>query len=308
MRNGFPDDEAEFNYLMREVDQRLSSLGYSIHQRPINALGEISKRFSIPLPITKPKSEFQHDSISYWPVSERIYKWYKLQYGDRLKVDPSLGRMVILIEEDMWLMKFPRIFGTVSFTVSRTIISDRMRTDGSPVVFNVVDAIENLPKSRVATLPDNELEHILEKFILGYEAFGILTASSGYELVKLAMADIFVAAEHLLGQHKNYGQSKWSSLQAAEKLFKAAISSAGGNYSNTHNLEKLSRQAESVKIKSDYHSLIPYIKCTPGIRYGEEVCDRDSALLAHHATIGLVTMLKNGGAPFITNVSPQPFR
>lgn len=302
MKSSVPNDPEEFNEVMLEVDQQLIFSGYNIPQRPIYAIEEISRRFSIPLPVMRFPKGFQHESAEFWPISERIYEWYDLRYGERIKMDFSPGRMVILIEEDMWILRFPRIFGAVSFTVSRTVISDRSRSDGKPVIYNVIDSVENLPRTRIPTLPDNELEHIYQKFEFGLKAFSILEGSIEQELIRLALADIAAAVEHLAGAKENYGLSKWSSLQTAEKIFKAAIMLAGGTYSNTHNLHKLSEQAEAAGLTGDWHALIPHIQCGAGIRYGEEACDRDSALVAHHAALGLAIMLHEGGAAFQPNL------
>lgn len=308
MRSNVPDDPEEFNKIMREVDQQFTSSGVSIPQRPIKALGEVSQRFSIPLPISKPRKGFQHESDEFWPVSERIYKWYEHSYGDRIKMDSPLGRMAILIEGDVWTLRLPRIFGSVSFIISRTVVSDGWRSDGKPAVYNVLDAVENLPRTRIPRLPDNELEQIFQKFQLGFGAFGILDGSAKYPLVRSALADIDTSIEHLFGSNENYGLSKWSSLQAAEKLFKAAIELAGGRYSNTHKLDRLSREAEAVRLTGDWGALIRLIQCSPGIRYGEEPCDRDSAIVAHHAVLGLAIMLKESGAGFHSDLSLKTIR
>ena len=308
MRNSVPDDPEEFNLILLEVDRHLVSTGYSIPQRPINAIGEVSKRFSLLLPITKPSRSSQHESAKFWPISERIYEWYDRRYGERVNMDFAPGRLAILIEEDIWILRIPRIYGSVAFTVSRTRTSDRQRSDGKPAIYNVVDAVENLPRTRIPMLPDNELEHIYQKFEFGLRAFSILEGSAKHELIRLALADIAVAVEHLIGAKESYGLSKWSSLQAAEKLFKAAINLASGSYSNTHQLDKLSKQAEAVGLTGDWPTLIPHIQCGAGIRYGEEPCDRDSALVAHHAALGLAIMLYEGGATFQSNLSLQPTR
>ncbi|MBW1716483.1 MAG: hypothetical protein JRJ77_11790 [Deltaproteobacteria bacterium] len=308
MRSSVPEDPEEFNKVMMEVDRQLATSRISIPHRPIKALGEISQRFSIPLPISKPPKGFQHESAEFWPVSERIYKWYERSYGDRVKMDFALGRMAILIEGDVWTLRFPRIFGSVKFIVSQSGVSDSLRFNGKPAVYNVLDAVENLPRTRIPRLPDNELEHIYQKFQFGFRAFGILDGSAKYPLIRFALADIATSVEHFFGSKESFGLSKWSSLQAAEKLFKAAIELAGGRYSNTHKLDRLSRESEAVGLTGDWGALIPHIQCSPGIRYGEEPCDRDAAIVAHHAVLGLAIMLKESGAGFHSDLSPRPTR
>ncbi|KJS30042.1 MAG: hypothetical protein VR64_17805 [Desulfatitalea sp. BRH_c12] len=293
---------------MLDIDRQLSSLGFSIPQRPINALVELSRKCGIPLPITKPHTETQHRTATFWPVTERVLSWYDQRYGDRIKMSFSPGRMAVLIEDDIWILRFPGVLGSVALTVSRNRESVRLGSEGQPAVYNVVDAVENLPRSRLPMLPDNELEHIYEKFEFGLKAFSILRGSAEHALMNSALADIAAAVEHLACEQQNFGLSKWSSLQAAEKMFKAAISLAGGSYSNTHDLAKLSKQAEATGLKGDWEVLHHHIQCSPGIRYGEEPCDRDSALIAHHAALGLSIMLHQGGARFRSNLFLQADR
>lgn len=306
MAGPIPENTEKFNELMLTIDRHLASLGCGIPQRPIAALGEVSKRYSLPLPITEPLPRSNHEAAPFWPVSVRIYDWYKKRYGERLKISLSPGRMAILVEDDLWVLRIPRIYGAVNLTVSRTIQSSRSHSTKGPVVYNVVDALENMPSSRVRSMPDNELEHIFEKFTLGLQAFGLIEGSaSQHELVRSATADIGAAVDHLMATPAQYGLSKWSSLQATEKAMKAAISLTGGTYSNTHCLARLGEQAENSGLTNRWSILTPHIQCSPGIRYGDEICDRDSAVRAHHASLALIIQLHHGGAIFDSNLALQ---
>lgn len=308
MANNFPKDQLEFHELMLEVDRDLVSRGIAISGRPIMALGELSTKFGLPLPISKPRLNFFHESFQYWPISARVYEWYDQRYGERLKVNFSPGKMVILIEDDLWSMKFPRIFGAVSIVVSRTVESSNKKTPDQSPVYNVVDSIENLPRSRVIALSDGELHLIYEKFLLGFEALSLLNGSASNQLIQSAKADITMAAEHLMSQVPQFGLSKWASLQATEKALKAAIASTGRSFSTTHNLEKLTSEAKSAGLVDQWSILLPHIQCSPGIRYGEERCDRDAAVIAHHASLAVVLLLQQGGAAFESEMRVQPFR
>lgn len=294
---------AEFHELMLTVDHILVSLGVGIQQRPMRALRELSRRYSLTLPVTEPPPGSGFDGAECWPLTARVYEWYEKRYGDRLKVDLAPGRLAILIEDDLWILRLPRIYGSAQLTASRTLLSSRSPSS-TDLVYNVVDAIEGMPKSRASSLPDNQLEHIFEKFILGIQAFGFLEGSvSCHELIGLAVADIGAAVDHLTAPQAQHGLSKWSSLQATEKLLKAAISLAGERFSNIHDLEKLTKQATARGLIDRWSMLTPHIQCSPGIRYGEEACDRDAALRAHHASLAMVPLLQEGGAKFKSNLA-----
>lgn len=279
-----PNDETEFIELMESVDKELADAGYSIPQRPIQALRIVSSRFRIPLPITTPIPGMSHEANQYWPISSRIYKWYDERYGDRLKIDFAPGRMVFRIGNDLWGFRFPKIYGSANLIASRTERSDRLRTDGKPVIFNVVDSIDSLPDGLRLSLTDQQLHAIFNSFILGFAAFDGLEQFRDEQLVKTALADISAAVDHLLGTHPNYGLSKWSSLQAAEKLLKFSISQVGGAYPKVHKLDELISEAAKHRLSFQLQNEIALIHCTPSIRYGQESCSRDEALEAHHAT------------------------
>lgn len=293
-----PENPKEFNDLMLEVDRELTISGYSIPQRPIHALRLVSEKFDIPLPVTRPIPTLKHECVRFWPISERIYQWYEQQYGERMKMDFSPGCMVMLIEGDLWMLRFPRIFGSVSFVVSRSIRSERIGAGSRPITYNVIDAIQDMPPSRVLNLPDKELEHIYKRFILGFKAFGFLEGSRHNTLIEAAIGDVSAAVRHLMETMPQYGLSKWSSLQASEKVLKAAISLDKGEYGKTHNLLELAERAHSLGMTGDWKDLISVIQCSPAIRYGEESCSRNDAVFAHHATLGLIIALAQGGADF----------
>lgn len=306
MSRGVPDNSDAFDQMMREIDRDLSAEAVDIPGRPLRAIVEVSKRYSLSLPLVEPVPGAPAELHEAWPIADRVQRWYEHNYGERLKVDWSPGRMAILIEEDLWVLRFPRIYGSVQFTVSRTIASDSGPSPSGAVLYNVVDAVEDLPEARVAALPDNELEHIHEKFMLGLQAFGILEGSSDLALMQNARADVASSLNQLIGSHPDYGLAKWSSLQASEKVLKAAIRGTGQEPAKTHDLEKLSRQAENAGIENKWRHLVRYIQCTPSIRYGDEPCDRDDALRAHHAALAILIELYRGGAGFTSNLALQP--
>lgn len=277
---------------MAELDRELASSAVSIPRRPLHVLAVISERYHVTLDIA-PGAIFQEDvPEEKLPIPDRVHLWYERRYGERVKTNFSPGRMVILIEEDLWTIRFGRIFGRVAFTVSRTFRSERLSTNGSPVKYNVLDAVEEMPPTRWRDLPDDELEHIYHKFMLGMEAFSWLEGSSSlHPLIESSASDVSTAVERLMAQPGSWGLSKWASLQASEKVMKAVISLRGNSYPTNHNLSDLVTQVCAGEARRELSALIEPIQCSPGIRYGEEKCSRDEALLAHTVSLGLIVTL-----------------
>lgn len=294
MGNCFPKDEQKFNELMSKLDCELAKQKLDIAKRPLSALGIISERFGIPLPLGRPMPRTHPELSKYWPISERVKKWYEHRYGDRLKMDFSSGRMAFMIDEDVWVFRFPRLYGSAEFVSSKTIKSERIRTDGKPVTYNILDCIESLPDGFRMSLSDSQLVMLGKYFRLGFEVFSSLEMLSGNDLIMSAKADISASIGHLFARQPQYGLSKWSSLQAAEKLLKSAIEMRGGNYSKTHKLKKLVEEVKKCGLSLGVSIIIAEIQCTPAIRYGKEPCSKTDAIRSHHAVFELAKAIIKG--------------
>jgi len=292
----FPEDEKKFDQLMKEINLKLSQDECSIPWRPLMALQIISSKFETNLPISEPGIE-SHSLSQNWHITSRVIKWYEAKYGKRLKTDMSPGRMVILIEEDPWIIYFPKVYGSVTIMISNSKESKKFSGKGH-TVYNALDSIRDMPLESRKSLPEYELVHIYKKFVLGLKGISILQGTRQHNLIRSAIADISSSVDHIMDKSPEYGLSKWSSLQAAEKIFKAAIDLKGSKFRKTHDLNELSEQANEANIICDCENILAAIQCSTGIRYGEESCDLDSAITAQNAVFALAIILKEGGAPF----------
>lgn len=292
MNNKLPDTDEELRQLLERVDRQLTNEGFPIPSRPLHALRVISAEFNTPLPITPPFPSANDELRENWPFSQRVYEWYDERYGNRLKVNFGPGRMVFLIRGDPWVFRFPRIYGSVLLTASRDFNSQKIRTDGQPALFNVLDSIQDFPRGLRASLADDELSDIYNHFLLGFFVFSYLEEIASNNLINSALADIAASVNHIMDHDPNYGLSKWSSLQAAEKLIKAIISAFGGKYSRTHDLSKLVRDAENSGISlSINNDLLDRLHCVSDIRYGQAHASFAEAISAHHAVFELAKIL-----------------
>jgi len=289
MKNRFPENEEEFNRLMFEVDDELAGAEIPISKRAIEALSVVSQRFSILLPMSEPFLGMSKEMFENWSISKRIYKWYDNNYGNRQKYDFGIGRMAILIKNDLWVFRFPRIYGRARFVSSRTIISKKICSGDSECVYNILDCIEDMPPNFRMSLSNIQLAELFEHFLLGFHAMGALQSMKGsHELIESALADISASIGHLMAQNPQYGLCKWSSLQAAEKIIKAKIALGGGSFGYTHKLGNLVKQLSPPELVSRLHPIVDLIQCAPDIRYGKKICNKIEAAQAHYAIFVLI--------------------
>jgi hypothetical protein len=279
-------DSCEFDKLMLRIDHQLADKNLKIFQRPFHAWTQICKEFGIYESIG---GSHNWQSARKTPsVYDRVSTWYKSRYGDRLKVYTGYGRMAFLIDNDVWIFRLPRISGTVYFFASRIPSINKTCISRKGVSNNILDCIEKLPNGLRNSLSDSFLNQLLQIFLMGFDALhGLESLIRKDDLTRLAMADIETSVDHLLARSPEYGLSKWASLQAAEKVIKAAMRINSAKYSRTHNLIELVNESQKQGIMLNVGDKVSKIQCSAGIRYGEEVCTLRDAVDAHHAVLEL---------------------
>ena len=286
-----------FEAMMAEIDNKLSRDGCPIANRPLHAGREISVRYKIPMPIAVTDvKRLPPELRPYAPLSIAIGRWYNDTYGDRLKVDMCPGRTVVRLDGDLYVLKVPRIFGSVAFGVSREFLP-QPSSGRSPLRGNIIQLIEHMTPTKASRLSEASLKAVEQTFLTALWASYTLEATP-HDLLHSARGDIATAVTALMSDRGRFGESKWASLQAAEKTLKAAIALQGGQFKFTHDLEKLSSGLEPLGVSLNAPDLLTAIQCTPGIRYGEEPCTQDDALAAHAASLSLVNRVRDAGARF----------
>ena len=147
-------------------------------------------------------------------------------------------------------------------------------------------------------LSDQALKAVVEGSTLAMEAHDRLEATQSHKLIEIARGDIQTAVGILMDSRDRFGESKWASLQAAEKVLKAAIELEGSKYRFGHELAPLCEQIASLGITFEWAPLVSSIQCSPSIRYGETACTRQEAVEAHQSSLELVVALAKAGAKF----------
>ncbi len=227
----------------------------------------------------------------------RVSEWFDKRYGERLKIDMSPGRAVILIRNDPWLVRLPRLMGTW-FVVTEDppdyAPGDFVRATkpGSlPNKLNCLRSVVDLPDALRTSLRIRERAEILSLFEIFFDVFHAMEDLQkdprSSPLVRQAMSDVDASVEHLIGAGRNAPLAKWSSLQASEKMLKEFIRAKGERFKKLHDLEPLAEHAERLGLpKIPRHSLRA-VQCSPGVRYGEENVTVPEAIHAHHVSIKL---------------------
>lgn len=297
-----PTNGPAFEAMMREIDARLKAEGVDIPSRPISAVREVSIRFGdIPIPLGDGTVRGFPELERYRPLAAAIRKWYDDTYGDRIKIDMSAGKIVLLLEDDLYALRIPRFFGTVNFIAVREWLPKAPIGRG-PATSNVVQLLDDMTPGLAQRLSDEALLTIMSAFEIGLPACYTLESTQS-ELMAIARNDVKIAVTNLMDQQDHFGASKWASLQAAEKVLKAAILLKGARFKFVHDLQQLCDQLTALGVVFDHALLVADIQCDPKIRYGQEHCTREQALAAHQASLVLVNRLRDAGAGFELGLS-----
>jgi hypothetical protein len=265
-----PDSGPEFDALMGEVDAKLTADGVDIASRPMLAMREVGLKYGVPIPIAGDFARLPPDLAPYAPVSRAINKWYQEHYADRLKIDPCPGKTVVRLDGDLYTLRVPLMFGTTRFVTSQRFLPPP-RLGPGPAICNMLQLVDDLTEAKALRLSVAAIKEVNDATLRAIRAIWTLS-STPHELMNIARGDVAVAVSNLMERHGRFGESKWASLQAAEKTLKAAIALAGASFGKVHELERLFAQLATLGINVDPKPFVDAIQCKPGIRYGEETC------------------------------------
>lgn len=238
-----------FHAYMEDVDRRLRDANVPIPGRPLNAFSEIAKD-GIQLLMFGPFPT---------PEADNINAWFERKYGKRLNMDFLIGKVVLLIEGDPYLMRLPVIYG-------------QCRID-------VPSLIEGMTEARFHMLSNEEASLAVEHFGRFHACFNNIS-----RLPPEITVNIDTAILQILAQNPHYGESKWASLQTVEKCLKAWIDKKGGSYPFVHDLSRLLQIAQQNGLQEVKDSHVKIVQCAPAVRYEDGISLRD-AVAAHHQAI-----------------------
>ncbi len=249
------ESPAAFNAYMESVDARLRDQGVDIPARPLHACGLISQECHVSFTMSS-------------DIFIRIHGWFESRYGDRLLIDMNVGRMLVHINGDPFLVSYPVIYGTVKV---------------EPLKW-----IEKVTDGLLTSLPSDAVEDLLTAIMRGYQAFNEIRS----KLPPSITADLDAAPRYVLQRPAAPGLSKWASQQAAEKTLSAFISRMGGNPRSRpkggalHDLFHLDELARKVGLPPCEERLVRAVNCGPNVRYPDrEQTSLVAAVLANQASV-----------------------
>ncbi len=291
MKSDFPENEKEFNKLMIEIDNSLKEKNIPIFSRSIHSMREIAMKFKISITFGAKQGEANLGVYNEDNLSEHINNWYQSKYGNRLKVQMGVGTGVLLIRNDPWRIIYPLIFGTVSFVCDTNLDKYKdapsITSDGTIPVLNILNLIEDMSTDYAKLLSESDLKIIVHHFISGLDSLSSLNGIKSKPFIKEARIDLENAVNNILSKQAHYGQSKWASLQFAEKLIKCFLKEKSVEFPKNHKLSELYNLAVNSGLPSFSTDLLMHVQCSASVRYGEEIISLEEAVNAHYSSLGI---------------------
>jgi hypothetical protein len=282
--------ENEFYELMESVDEELSKDGYLIPQRKFHAWFRISSRFGLKLIIKMGKRIPDKDCYTGDNLPVRIDNWYAQKYGNRMGISFA-WQFALLIRGNAYKINIP----TANDDFSSLIFNENDVNRTTPFAFGIQTGIgfdsfrfvEDLTVDFLNSLKKEELDNIDFIFKLGLFTKREIEKLLKMPLILQAKGDIDAAVSHIFTNPPQYGLSKWSSLQATEKIIKAYILETGETFKFTHDLMFLAEQAENIGLDKIPVEQLQLIQCPAGVRYGVPAVNLTEAINAHHSSLSI---------------------
>jgi hypothetical protein len=287
------EKESEFLKLIEEVDEEFKKQNIPIFQRPIHAIREICIRLKTSLPLV-PEGPAIPGLYSGDSLVAHVHEWYKRRYGERLKIDFSPGRAAVLIKGDPWKINFPALFGRAKFVFDPNLEKYKEESKikvNEPLIANPLRCIERFTTDIAKSLTRNEMSQLAQFFISTFETLLRLFEIKDKPFIPEARADLDAAVNNIFSSFPNYGQSKWASLQFAEKLFKCFLKLKNVDVPKKHGLDLLSNLASQNGLPIIPAIIIRDVQCPAGVRYGEITVSLEEAIQAHHSSLEVCSVL-----------------
>ncbi len=286
-----PTDDREFDEMMRAVDNALRLRGLLPYQRPIRAWFEISRSLNLGLSLRTANRVPKPGVFTGEDMTIRIFNWYDDQYGQKLGLRWGLARTVVLIREEPWAVTFPKVWGNVRFVVDMNdpkTSSSTLIGRHEPPTHNILDSIQGLPDGLRWSLTTREQSKLISFYRHAFEDVNNLAEHLTVGMCPEVLSDLETSVENLVGRSPHYGQSKWASLQAAEKVIKTFIASVGGSYEKNHKLQELALVAASLGLPRIPPGMLRKVECSANVRYGEIPVSLNEAHEAHISALRVV--------------------
>ncbi|WP_323809437.1 HEPN domain-containing protein [Sphingobium baderi] len=252
------ESNAAFQLGMDLLDRALLAELVPVPGRPIEATRRIAMARGTTLIMAGPETS---------PTVDAVFGWYEERYGDRLKIDLSPGSAVVVVRGDPMVMKLPLIIG---------------QWDG---IIDITKLLPGLTQPMFAALRESEMQDIITTFPWFRERFEAIEA-----LPQAIRVNLDTAIMQMTSQSPHYGESRWASLQFAEKALKHFLRAQKRTSPFTHNLAVLLDRCEAAGFPRGCRPLLAAIQCPAAVRY-ETNSTLDAAIAAHHSSIDLAAKI-----------------
>lgn len=292
-RNSFLD-------LIEEIDRELSENDMPYHQRPLHAFSQMANKIDSKGRFDMQQSDkIAEDDFSNNALCTQVHRWYESRYGDRIKIHPGPGSYILVIKNEPWEVIFPLCYGQNEFTIdanlqreNRSVITSGGRNIPS---INILWHVKNMTREVASSLSDDERQKILKEYMFGLNAVQSLRSMKGIPYMDQAMNDFDISVSNIFHKYPDYNNSKWASLQFAEKTMKAKLKLEGIDFKKDHKLSMLSEKLKSLSINIP-DQVISNIQCSAGVRYGEQTVTKRGAILAVQNALALFVQVFEASA------------
>jgi hypothetical protein len=298
------DKETEFLNLIKEIDEGLKKRNVPIFRRPLDAIRELCMKLKTSLPLVAHRAAIP-GLYSGESLVAHVHDWYERRYGDRLKTDFSPGQAAVLIKGDPWKVNFPSLFGKAKLVFDPDFDKyrkePRIRIDEA-IIANPLSCIDRFTVDIAKSLTKNEMSQLAEFFMSTFQTLLRLFEIKDKPFIPEARVDLDTAVNSIFLASPNYGQSRWASLQFAEKILKSYLKLKKASFPKKHDLELLSGLASINAMPTIAPNIIQDIQCYAGVRYGEIAVTLQEAIKAHHSSLKVCSIV----APEIKKIDSTP--
>lgn len=227
----------------------------------------------------------------------RVHDWYEENYGDGMKMDMSPGSILFVINDNLWKLKLPKLWGTMDIFADRNLSNEGLTLGvREPATHNVLRSVEGLTQAYASKLSDHEIVFILEAFGHGFQAMSGLESLTGCSLFEEARADYRHSVDAIFSG-REFGKARWETAQCAEKILKGMLAKAGYAYPTSTvkghdhlHLGELVQEKLGIAFDTD---ALATIKCSAAVRYGELKSTLDQAMESHAALLYVLTVVEH---------------
>lgn len=285
----YTDDE--INELMEIIDSDLVSRDIPIHARPIHSLLEFGNREKIGLPISGPAGVTNpHVEAGANKIAAQISAWIENRYATLLNYNFVLGEFLVMVAGNYLTLKIPISLGAPAPLTWSPVIDESSSALRNESPLNIAALIEGITPALISSATEDEIRDAKRGFQAAIYVLNFLDFQQAeHSLLNEVRNDLKASAAYFQNQNSGYGQSRWSSLQAVEKSFKAVLAHRNIEYKHTHDLRYL---ATLVSDLSDRNSeRIDDVQVGASVRYGEVPSSRSDAFKANVAAFQIVQEL-----------------